>query len=30
MLRVGGQIISADVNTINHEKGDVINVSSYV
>ena len=30
MLRVGGQIISADVDTINHDKGATISVSSYV
>lgn len=30
MLRVGGQIISADVNTINHGKGEQIKVVDYV
>ena len=30
MLRVGGQIISADVDTINHDKGATISVSNYV
>lgn len=30
MIRVGGQIISADVDTINHGKGEVIRVDNYV
>ncbi len=30
MLRVAGQIISADVNSISHEKTDVISVAAYV
>ena len=30
MLRVGGQIISADVNTVNHGKGEQIKVVDYV
>jgi predicted phage tail protein len=30
LLRTAGQIISADINTINHNKGDVISVANYV
>mgnify|MGYP003704342335 CR=1 FL=1 len=30
MLRVAGQVISADVDTINHDKGAIISVASYV
>lgn len=30
MVRVGGQIISADVNTVNHGKGEQIRVADYV
>lgn len=30
MTRVGGQIISADVDTINHGKGELIRVDNYV
>lgn len=30
MLRVAGQIISADVDTISHDKGAIISVASYV